>query len=350
MAIYIFMRHLKSRLLLFACFLGLSTKGMVKDIRLSVLQLNIWQEGTMVPGGYQGIVDEIAAIDPDFVTLSEVRNYKDTRLCDRLLASLAGKGKKYYSFFSQGAGLLSRYPITDSAVIFSENGEICKLIANVHGREVAVYSAHLDYLNYAVYLPRGYDGVTWKKMTAPCTNLDTIMASNLASKRDEGIAAFIQAADQDIRAKRLVFLGGDFNEASHLDWTASTKDLFDHHGMIVPWTCSVMLQDKGYKDSYRVRYPSPEKNPGFTFPADNKAVEVKKLAWAPDADERERIDYIYFYPDKKLQLQKSIVVGPSGSIVRNQREEEKGQDKFLLPSGTWPTDHKGVLSIFNMGL
>ncbi|MBO9728104.1 MAG: endonuclease/exonuclease/phosphatase family protein [Chitinophaga sp.] len=342
------MRQIKTALLLFGCLILLAAKGMAKDIRLSVLQLNIWQEGTMVPGGYDGIVDQITSIDPDFVTLSEVRNYNNTRLCDRLLASLAAKGKKYYSFFSQGSGLLSRYPVTDSAVIFSESGAIYKLVANVKGREVAVYSAHLDYLNYAVYLPRGYDGVTWKKMAAPCTNLDSIMASNLASKRDEGIAAFLRAAGEDIKAKRLVFLGGDFNEASHLDWTPATKNLFDHHGMVVPWTCSVMLQGKGYKDSYRVLFPSPEKNPGFTFPADNKAVDVKKLAWAPDADERERIDYIYFYPDKKLKLQKSMVVGPSGSIVRNQRVEETGKDQFLLPAGTWPTDHKGLLSVFKL--
>lgn len=343
-------KQLKTLLLLTGSVLFFSFRGIAEDIRLSVLQLNIWQEGTMVPGGYNAIVEEIADIDADFVTLSEVRNYNNSRLCDRLVASLNAKGKKYYSFFSQGAGLLSRYPIVDSAVIFSDNGEICKLVANVHGKEVAVYSAHLDYLNYAVYLPRGYDGVTWKKMAAPCTNLDTIMASNRASKRDEGIAAFLQAAAKDISENRLVFLGGDFNEASHLDWTAATKDLYDHHGMIVPWTCSVMLQDKGFKDSYRVIYPSAVTHPGFTFPADNKAVEVKKLAWAPDADERERIDYVYFYPDKKLILRKSIVVGPSGSIIRNKRENEQGQDKFLPPVNTWPTDHKGLLSIFKLSI
>ncbi|WP_142685826.1 endonuclease/exonuclease/phosphatase family protein [Chitinophaga polysaccharea] len=343
-------RHLRTFLLIAGNILFFSFKGISEDIRLSVFQLNIWQEGTVVPGGYNAIVDEIAAVDADFVTLSEVRNYNNTRLCDRLVASLNAKGKKYYSFLSQGAGLLSRYPITDSSVIFSDNGAICKLVANVHGREVAVYSAHLDYLNYAVYLPRGYDGVTWRKMAAPCTNLDTIMASNLASKRDEGVAVFLQAAADDISRNRIVFLGGDFNEASHLDWTAATKDLYDHHGVVAPWTCSVMLQDKGFKDSYRVIYPSAVTHPGFTFPADNKAVDVKNLAWAPDADERERIDYIYFYPDKKLTLRKSAVVGPSGSIIRNRREKEQGQDYFLPPTGTWPTDHKGVLSIFRLSI
>lgn len=240
-------RHLRTFLLIAGNILFFSFKGISEDIRLSVFQLNIWQEGTVVPGGYNAIVDEIAAVDADFVTLSEVRNYNNTRLCDRLVASLNTKGKKYYSFLSQGAGLLSRYPITDSSVIFSDNGAICKLVANVHGREVAVYSAHLDYLNYAVYLPRGYDGVTWKKMAAPCTNLDTIMASNLASKRDEGVAAFLKTAADDISRNRIVFLGGDFNEASHLDWTAATKDLYDHHGVVAPWTCSVMLRIKGLK-------------------------------------------------------------------------------------------------------
>jgi hypothetical protein len=42
---------------------------------LKVLQWNIWQEGTMVPGGYEAIVSEIARLEPDFVTFSEVRNY-----------------------------------------------------------------------------------------------------------------------------------------------------------------------------------------------------------------------------------------------------------------------------------
>lgn len=41
----------------------------------TVLQWNIWQEGTMVKGGYEAIVNEIVRLKPDFVTLSEVRNY-----------------------------------------------------------------------------------------------------------------------------------------------------------------------------------------------------------------------------------------------------------------------------------
>ena len=80
----------------------------------TVLQWNIWQEGTQVKGGYDAIVDEIVRLKPDFVTLSEVRNYKNTRFCDRIVQSLKQRGEIYYSFFSYDSGLLSRYPITDS--------------------------------------------------------------------------------------------------------------------------------------------------------------------------------------------------------------------------------------------
>ncbi|SHF69715.1 endonuclease/exonuclease/phosphatase family protein [Pedobacter caeni] len=319
-----------------------------QELELKVLQLNIWQEGTQVPGGYEGIVNEIATLKPDLITFSEVRNYKNTRFNERILKDLAQKGQQYYSFFSSGSGVLSKYPITDSSLVFKEKGSIYKLITQIGGREIALYSAHLDYENYAVYLPRGYSGTTWKKLSAPVLNRDTVLADNLASKRDEAIQSFLTEARQDLKKGRLVFLGGDFNEASHLDWVASTKDSFDHNGMIIPWQNSKTLYKNGFKDSYRVIHPDPLNYPGFTFPSDNKDLEVKKMTWAPDADERERIDFIYYYPDRALKPVSSSVVGPKSSILRNQRVEEQSKDHFITPQGVWPTDHKGLLTVFKL--
>ena len=73
---------------------------------------------TKVTGGYDAIVDEIIRLKPDFVTFSEVRNYNNTRFCDRIVQSLKAKGETYYSFYSYDSGLLSRHPITDSLTIF----------------------------------------------------------------------------------------------------------------------------------------------------------------------------------------------------------------------------------------
>jgi len=322
--------------------------GCKQEKEIKFLQLNIWKEGVMVKNGYEALADELARADADFVMLSEVRNYKGTRFCDRIVASLKERGKTYYSFYSYDSGLLSKYPIVDSAVIFPENGDhgsIYKLTADWEGKRVCVYTAHLDYRNCAYYRVRGYDGSTWEKME-PDTVVASLLADNVASQRDDAIRQFIADAEKETAQGHLVFIGGDFNEPSHLDWTEATKDSADHRGVVIPWTVSTMLTQAGYKDTYREMYPDPVKNPGYTYPADSKETEVSRLTWTPDADERERIDFIYYYPQKGLKLLQANVFGPRGSIRNSMRVQENTQDVFIEPLGVWPTDHKGVLVRF----
>lgn len=114
------MKKLFLLLLLFPFLLGCSQK----EKEFTVLQWNIWQEGTVIPGGYDAIVNEIARLRPDFVTLSEVRNYENTNFTARLVQSLKEKGETYYSFYTYDTGLLSRYPITDSLTVFPKNSSI----------------------------------------------------------------------------------------------------------------------------------------------------------------------------------------------------------------------------------
>lgn len=326
-------------------FLVLCLWGCKQEKELRLLQLNIWQEGVMVKNGYEALADELARADADFVMLSEVRNYKGTRFCDRIVASLKERGKTYYSFYSYDSGLLSKYPIVDSAVIFPENGDhgsIYKLTADWEGKRVCVYTAHLDYRNCAYYRVRGYDGSTWDKIE-PDTVVASLLADNVASQRDDAIRLFIADAAKETAQGHLVFIGGDFNEPSHLDWTEATKDSADHRGVVIPWTVSTLLTEAGYKDAYREIYPDPVKNPGYTYPADSKDTEVSRLTWTPDADERERIDFIYYYPQKGLSLLQANIFGPRGSIRNSMRMQENTEDTFIEPLGVWPTDHKGVL-------
>ena len=144
-------------------------------------------------------------------------------------------------------------------------------------------------------------------------------------------------------------MGGDFNEPSHLDWQDNTKNLFDHNGAIIHWDCSMMLCQAGFKDAYREKYPDPVLYPGFTFPAGNRVAEkakLEKLAWAPDVDERDRIDFIYYYPQQNLMLEDCILVGPSETVWKGKIEKSNSKDVFLTPTCVWPTDHKGNLATF----
>ena len=320
-----------------------------KSNEFTVLQWNVWQEGTMVPGGYDAIVNEIVRLQPDFVTFSEVRNYHNTRFNDRIVASLKEKGLDYYSFYTYDTGLLSKHPITDSLTVFPENGDhgsIYKLTSSVDGHKVAVYTAHLDYLDCAYYNVRGYDGSSWKEIPIP-TTVEEVLKVNVASQRDDAIKMFIAEAKKDIANGYSVIVGGDFNEPSHLDWIEENKNLYDHNGLVIPWTVTTLLEKDGFIDTYRHIYPNPLTHPGFTYPADNPLKEPGKLTWAPKADERDRIDFI-FYQGKDIEAKKAVIFGPKGSIVRNQRVQETSKDKFLLPLDVWPTDHKGLLVTFKM--
>ena len=168
---------------------------------------------------------------------------------------------------------------------------------------------------------------------------------NTDSQRDDAIRLFIEQARKDMAEGYSIILGGDFNEPSHRDWVEANKNLYDHNGMVIPWTVTTLLEDAGFIDSYREIYPNPLTHPGFTYPSDNPLKTPEKLTWAPKADERDRIDFI-FYQGKGLQAEKAVIFGPKGSIVRSQRVEETSKDQFLTPKNVWPTDHKGLLVTF----
>lgn len=322
-----------------------------KDHSLKVLQFNIWQEGTVVPDGFDGIIAEIIRTEADLIALSEVRNYNTKSLADRLVNALSKKGHTYYSERSEDSGILSKYPILSQSALYplnNDHGSITKAIIKIEDTEIAFYSAHLDYLNCSSYLPRGYDSSTWNKLDNIVTDSLIIATDNLKSMRDEAIGAFITDALNEKEIGRLVILGGDLNEPSFLDWTKSTKNLYDHNGVVMPWHNTLALDRAGFIDAYRNIYPDPVTHPGFTFPADTPLVPIEKLAWAPDADDRERIDYIFYLPSDILELTDIKIIGPKGSIIRNQRKLETSEDPIETPEGIWPTDHKSVLAVFNL--
>lgn len=319
---------------------------------VSVLQWNIWQEGTMVEGGYDAIVDEIVRLHPDFVTFSEVRNYNGTRFCDRITQSLRERGETYYSFFSYDTGLLSRHPIIDSVTVFpcvEDHGSVYGLRAKVGRRRIAVYTAHLDYLNDSYYEARGYDGNTFRPI-APISNADTLIAHGNRSRRNAAIAAFLRQAELDAAEGYNVVIGGDFNEPSHLDWTSATASRYDHHGAVVRWPVTSALEAAGFTDVYRAVHPDVLLCPGFTYPSDNAGVAPRRLTWAPTADERDRIDYVFCRPapGHRVRPDSALVFGPEGCIVRSERVVDPSADPRLLPLGVWPTDHKGVWTILRL--
>jgi endonuclease/exonuclease/phosphatase family metal-dependent hydrolase len=322
-----------------------------KSVDLKVLQLNTWIHGERVPGAAGGIADLIDLADPDVVLLCELDAGSETPLAQRLADELGKRGKTY---FSDGknlqTGILSKYALENVSVLLptiERHRPLVKAHIAVNGRTVAVYSAHLDHMHYAPYLPRGYNG-EGGKLDAPATHPDSILADSRASWRDDAIRGFLREAEAETAKGRLVIIGGDFNEPSHLDWQEDTKDIRDHRGAVVRWDVSQMLYEAGYIDIYRHLYPNALTHPGFTWPAGNTYARLEDLYPAPDADERDRIDFIYCYPQPGAIPVKACIAGPPASVVYGKIAPDETADAILAPQSVWPSDHKGNLAIFRI--
>lgn len=319
-----------------------------RDLR--VLQLNVWKSCNGIPGGIEALADEIVRSEADLVSLNEIVSTQTNPIHDRLAEALRARGRDYHITRQQESDILSLTPLDDVRLIYpvegvEGRGRAVRATTVVDGDTIVFYTMHLDYLNDAYYNVRGIDGSTWKPCEIPAT-VDEVLARSDMSWRDDAVRLFIADAEAEVRAGRSVIMCGDFNEPSHLDWTEATARLYDHHGFVVPWTCTTLLDQAGYRDAYREVYPDPVTHPGLTFPASCESVEVKDLAWAPDADERDRIDYVFCHGSSPLKPVGATLVGPDATICRSVRTAHHASDPILTPLGVWPTDHRGVLVTF----
>ncbi|MFJ2368863.1 endonuclease/exonuclease/phosphatase family protein [Microbacterium sp. NPDC087665] len=312
---------------------------------LNVLTFNVWHGGTQVAEGAQQIADIITETDADVTFLPEVGQ------APAQVAALLG----YDHLIATDTGIVSRYPIVSTDTV---GRWWSKAVIDVNGTEVTVYGGHLEYRWYTTYLPRGYGGEihgdwpagwnTWNKLDAPVTDVEAILAANVQSGRPAAAAELVADIDAERAAGRIAIVGGDFNEPPSQDWTAATADLFDHNGVVIPWQTTQTLLDGGLVDAFRIVHPDPAANPGFTWPSDNPLFPTSSLTWAPEADERDRIDYIFATPDERLTIDGATVVGPQSTIVRDQRVDDDSADEILTPDAVWPSDHKAVLANFRI--
>jgi len=153
-----------------------------------------------------------------------------------------------------------------------------------------------------------------------------------------GYKATIEQLKEGIDEKRAIFLLGDFNEPSHLDWTdhyaknGSDRWVDNPTGILlqlpVRWPGSVLLENIGMVDSFRQAHVDEVKKPGNT--------------WTPPYPERtpgrrpygdqvlDRIDRIYHQ-------------GNDVKVVSAQVVGEKGGTSDIVIQGRWPSDHRAVV-------
>jgi len=178
-------------------------------------------------------------------------------------------------------------------------------------------------------------------MSGPVTDVNVLSNIDKTSNRGPALEDFVRYVGQ-LPEDVPVVIAGDFNECSHMDWTAETKDLHGHNGVIISWKNSQMLQKKGFVDTWRELYPSPLTHPGLTWPSEAFAKEPPAPSWCADSNECDRIDFVY--RNSKLRTRSVHIVGSRNYIVDGKRKKLEYECPYwaAVEDMPWPSDHKGV--------
>jgi endonuclease/exonuclease/phosphatase family metal-dependent hydrolase len=205
-----------------------------------------------------------------------------------------------YPYYNTSLQLLSKYPILEP----SGGDGLYALLEVEPGYVIPFFNVHLDYVEWG---PRALS--KGASVASVVESEDRVRTSAMGRP--------IEAMTELIDDGYPVFLTGDFNQPSSLDYTAETVGTREGIEEPVPWPVSEELFELGFRDTYREMHSDPVEDPGITQDSTG-----------------ERIDYVY-------------AAGPSTTLDSRLVGEPGGAD-VEIEAAPWTSDHRAVLSSFEV--
>ncbi len=298
-----------------ALMLAASTALADDPVNLRIMTYNIWYGGAQV--SFEQTIATIRAADADIVGLQEPDGQTEA------IAKAAG-----YPFVDMRRHILSRVPLFDSALgertdtgpapytfagLDSNAPHAWALVAP--GKVVAVVNLHLTSDPY---------GPTTLFEGGSIADAMTVEADTRMPEIDPLAAAL----EPLVAAGTPVFVTGDFNSPSHLDWTAEVAASGTRPEVkeATPWPVTLRMEAAGLTDAFRAAHPDPLKRPGLTYSPGFPHPVMK------GDESHDRIDYIWQANAETLGAQ---VLGEAGN---------PDVDIAITP---WPSDHRAVVAEFS---
>ena len=285
---------------------------------LTLLSWNVFHGGhtqAYPVQGCEGTIGILKKSNADVITMVETYGSSD-HVADSLGYA--------HRLLSRNLSIYSRdpsvetYTFPDSIDSFNFGG----VMIDKGGRKIRIFATWLHYLP---------DICTLKPDTM---SVEAIMAWEEAGTRDDEIRKILSVLTPYIAQTDSIpiIMGGDFNVHSHLDWTEATQTLYGHGGKVVPWIVSTLMEQSGFKDSFREINPDPVQNLGVTW----------RYGYGPNGFEgyqnnqrNDRIDFIY-YMGKTIQATAS----ESHNGLIGEPYRFRGEEFF------YGSDHGFVLTTF----
>ncbi len=258
-------------------------------------------------------MEVIRAAGADIVGLQETGGYEKEKGAGRpdngrRLAEMLG-----WKYFDQGerTGILSRFPIVTNTP--RNWGVTIRLLS---GREVRMFNAHLMHAPYQPY----------QLLSIPYANAPFLRTADEAVRearkaRGEQVERMIAELKPALASGLPVFLTGDFNEPSHLDWTRRAVEA-GKCPLPVAFPSTLIVTGAGMRDAFRAAFPDEVSHPGWTWTPTTKPENPK--------DRHDRIDFVF-------------VGGPNVKVTRCEviGEERRFADIVVQP---YPSDHRSVVA------
>ena len=277
-----------------------------ESVELKVMSFNIWLGGGKSIGETGRVFAESKA---DVIGVQE-----STRDVSNTAAHLADSLGWHSYVYNESQTIVSKYPIVDTS-------------ANKHGVKIKIDEKHFIWmfnvhLMYCPYQPYQLNGIEYCGGPILQTAEEAI-ASAIATRGkmvDSTVADILEVRKEGFP----IFLTGDFNEPSCLDWTAKAVEA-GLCKIAVEWPSTKAFIDKGgLKDSYRALYTDEVKTPGHTWTTLPETTAYKEVF--------DRIDFVLF-SGENTKVKSSQIVGEESS-------------KSDIGFKNYPSDHRAVLSTF----
>lgn len=275
---------------------------------LRVMSFNLWVGGDAGGEPIHRSVAVIRAAKADIVGLQETHGNGNPRP-DRSVHIAQALG--WYHFGQGGrTAIISRFPIGEPTA----NNWGVRL--HTPGGEIAVFNAHFP---PAPYQPYQLLGIPYGKGRFIKTAEEAVAEAKAA--RGKNLARLLQdIATIDTEGPNAIpmFVTGDLNEPSCLDWTTPVVAA-KRCPIAVDWPTTRALAERGFVDGYRKAFPDPLARPGLTWTPITKETDPK--------DRHDRIDFVFV---KGLPVISAQVVGEKASRA----------DVVVVP---YPSDHRAVV-------
>ena len=273
-----------------------------------VMTYNVLRGGTKRGQPLSQSAKMIELAQADIVGLQEIGNNVPK------LAKLLG--------WNHSGPFLTRYEIIEEIKGISRRPSDGMKVKLPSGQEAYVFNLHLP---HGPYQPYQLLGLTSGYRVYPKIDTEAEAIAGAIKTRGRFITRLFNQIHALPDQEAPVFVVGDFNEPSYLDWTEATAKA-GRHPMKVEFPSSLTMAKAGFTDAYRTVYPDEMAKPGFTWSPIYKADDP--------AIHHDRIDYVYFR-GKGLKVTNAKVIGGNN---------ENG-DIVVAP---YPSDHFAVVATLKL--